>query len=162
MKLVESWEKPTSTALSPWPVSLACDTKAFRAACYPPPTEGVSCMQCVSKNSAKMGAWRCDGAEVWATLCRTGGVKPPPAPPTPTGDRNMTVYTAAASVELVVNGQSLGRREMPTQTRSVNATVVQTWAEWDLVKWEPGNATAIARNNGPGPPGPVKRPLRAP
>ena len=57
----------------------------------------------------------------------------PPQPPlAPPSTRNVTVYSAAASVELIVNGRSLG-------TKGVGP--LQTWAEWDNVHWAAGNAT---------------------
>ena len=101
-------------------------------------------MECMQKHSALMGDWHCDGPDVWQTLCTTGGFEPPPPPPAPTNARNMTVYSSAASVEVFVNGASLGKKPLPVQTRTVNATVFNTWAEYDDVTWKPGNLTAVA------------------
>ena len=58
----------------------------------------------------------------------------------------MTVYSSADSVELLINGQSQGKKKLPTQQHTVGAPVVQSWAEWDNVRWTSGNATAVARD----------------
>jgi hypothetical protein len=93
-----------------------------------------------------MGKWQCDGGDVWATLCRTKGIKPPPPVPIPTNQRNMTVYSNAAAVELFVNGASYGVRNLPLQSNKQGAPQVQSWAEWLNITWANGNVTAIARD----------------
>ncbi len=89
------------------------------------------------------------GANPVADSQWTSGTTPPPwPPPVPvrTADKNMTVYSSASSVELLINGASLGKKVLPAQQHTVGAPVVQSWAEWDDVKWTAGNATAVARN----------------
>jgi hypothetical protein len=96
----------------------------------------------VLKHQAEMDAFGCH-PNVWDYLCKTGGAAPPSPPPSPPGTKVVTVYSAAASVELVVNGISLGTRMLPVQHPTATAKVVQTWAEWDNVSWAAGNATAV-------------------
>lgn len=146
--IVESWEKPRPVPPpSNWPVSPSCNLAAFKAECFPTANTSVtSCLACTHAHGDSMEKWHCDGPNVWQTLCSTGGVKPPPAPPTPTSQRNITVFSDAASVELFVNGVSQGEKLLPTQSRSPNASTVQTWAEWDNIEWLPGNITVIARD----------------
>lgn len=136
--LVESWEKPRPTP----PIKWSCNRTAFRALCARPKSE---CEDCVLKHAADMVRFGCSANE-WDYLCRTGGAAPPAPPPSPPNSKDVTVYSAAASVELVVNGVSLGIRQLPTQRRTENATVVRTWAEWANVRWAPGNATVIGRD----------------
>ena len=136
--LVESWEKPRPTP----PIKWACNRTAFRALCAKPKSE---CAACVVKHEAILSSWHC-AANMWDYLCETGGAAPPGLPPSPPGTKDVTVYSAAASVELFVNGISLGVRQMPVQRPTAHATVVQTWAEWQDVKWAPGNATVVGRD----------------
>eukprot|EP00039_Didymoeca_costata_P021499 m.344703 g.344703 ORF g.344703 m.344703 type:complete len:1020 (-) comp24995_c0_seq1:110-3169(-) len=60
--------------------------------------------------------------------------------------RNITVYSAANEVELFINGESLGTQKLPPQEHTENATIVQSWAEWDDIVWQAGNITAVARD----------------
>ena len=109
--------------------------------------------------STEVGVWKCSElpGQQWAAAAGGGfkvgaenvsGVVPRPrCLSNGVVDGNAVhVYSSAASVELVVNGKSLGEKTLPTQEHTVNAAVVQSWAEWDSVAWNAGNATAIARN----------------
>ena len=149
--LVESWEKPRPVPPVLWPVPRQCNISAFQHLCASPwdnATVRSGCIDCLRKHAAEMGAWGCgfnmsQGDEhgtccTWVALCRTGGVPPPKPPLAPPSTRNVTVYSAAASVELIVNGRSLG-------TKGVGP--LHTWAEWDNVHWAAGNATAVGRSN---------------
>ena len=87
------------------------------------------------------------GANQVSDSAWTSGSTPPPWPlpaPVSTPDKNMTVYSSASNVELYLNGNSLGKHPIAVQEHKVNATVVQSWAEWDDIKWESGNVTAVA------------------
>lgn len=89
------------------------------------------------------------GANPVVDAAWTSGSTPPPWPlpaPVPSLYKNMTVYSSADSVELLINGQSQGKKKLPTQQHTVGAPVVQSWAEWDNVRWTSGNATAVARD----------------
>ena len=65
--------------------------------------------------------------------------------------KNITVYSDAAAVELLLNGQSLGTRKLPIQPPGGDGGLdgaVQTWAQWDDITWAPGNITALAKDGG--------------
>ena len=107
--------------------------------------------------STQVGVWECSGYPGQEWTADAGGFKvgekSRSAAPGPrclsngVADGNVVhVYSSAASVELVVNGKSLGAKALATQEHTAGAVVVQSWAEWDSVAWHAGNATAIARN----------------
>ena len=112
--------------------------------------------------STDVGVWECSGASTdngsqqWTRLGsgfkvgaeNVSGAEPGPRCLSKGGldVRTIHVYSSAASVELSINGKSLGEKTLATQEHKVGAVVVQSWAEWDGVAWHAGNATAVARN----------------
>jgi|EP01047_Picozoa_sp_COSAG01_P042132 hypothetical protein len=111
-----------------------------------------------SGKSTQVGVWECSGytGQQWI-VDETGGFRvgaknasgSPGARCLSNGvaDGNMIhAYSSAASVELVINGKSLGENTIATQEHRAGAAVVRSWAEWDGVAWCAGNATAVARN----------------
>ena len=110
--------------------------------------------------SKEVGVWKCSGYSSQQWTADVGGFKVGakhgsggnPAPRClSNGESNgnvVHVYSSAPSVELMVNGKSMGTKTIATQEHTAGATVVQSWAEWDSIAWHAGNVTAIARNEG--------------
>ena len=119
--LVESWEKPKPTP----PIKWRCNQTEFAKLCAIPKS---ACSACALKNQLLIELNFSCSANTWDYLCKTGGAAPPSPPSPPPGTKLVTAYSAAASVELLVNGVSVGTRKMPAQRQAANATVVQTWA----------------------------------
>lgn len=103
-----------------------------------------------------VGVWKCSDYSSQQWVAQGQGFKVNASGTTP-GPRCMSngategntihAYSSAASVELVVNYQSLGEKQLANQEHKAGAAVVQSWAQWDSVEWKMGNATAIARNS---------------
>ena len=62
---------------------------------------------------------------------------------TPGEELNLTIYTNADEVELVMNGRSLGRKQNDRSNPKVRNQI-----RWDKFNYEPGYIEAIARNAG--------------
>ena len=62
---------------------------------------------------------------------------------TPGEPQNLTIYTNADEVELVVNGKSLGSKQNDRKNPKVRNQI-----RWDKLTYEPGYIEAIARTNG--------------
>lgn len=154
VRIVESWEKPSSNpppgypAPDNWPVPARCNLTYFRETCSPNASVSLdSCMECMQEHQIRMCQAQCCGEDTWATLCRTHGVKPPPSPPIATNKKNITVYSDGASVELFVNGKLQSAQALPIQpTGGDGIGTVQTWAQWNDIEWSAGNITAVARD----------------
>jgi hypothetical protein len=135
VRISQAWTAPPPVdPYPPVPVPDRCNRTLFQQLCpVTPPVNNNQiqpCLECCRNHSHALTTNGCEGENVWPDHCRGIG---PGFPPAGQGV-DVQVFSNAPTVELMLNGKSLGQQPNPTPFSYVN---------FRNVTYEPGNLTAV-------------------